>query len=116
LLPKLQRSDNGYKRYGKDEVSRLHFIQKSKQLGFANNEVRELLALSLGTGLNTRAEVKVLTKNHIDSIKQKINELKKVKKSLTRVFKECDGAAERADLCPILLSLFDHSPQNASLR
>ena len=109
LLPKPKRADNGYRHYGEDEVSRLRFINKAKKLGFSNNEVRELLGISVGPGAHTRAEVKALTKDHIDSIKLRISELKKIEKSLTRVYTQCDGADERADLCPILLSLFEQN-------
>lgn len=111
LLPKPKRGDNGYGHYGEDEVSRLRFISKAKQLGFSNNEVRELLSISNGADSHTRAEVKALTKNHIESIKHRIRELKKIEKSLTGVFTQCDGANERADHCPILMSLFDQPLQ-----
>ncbi len=109
LIPEPQRGDNGYRRYGEDQVSRLHFIEHSKQLGFSNDAIRELLDIAAGTASHTRADVKALTESHIASIKVRIAELQKMMTTLSDISSECDGARESADHCPILLSLFDNN-------
>ena len=107
LLPEPLRSDNGYRRYTEDQVSRLHFIEHAKQLGFSNDAIRELLEIATGSNAHTRAEVKELTENHIASIEGRIAELQKMAMTLSHISSQCDGAQESADHCPILLSLFD---------
>ena len=109
LLPEPLRSDNGYRRYTQDHVSRLHFIQRAKQLGFSNDDIRELLSISDGPDTRTRAEVKDLTENHIALIQHRIDELGRMEKTLRQIAEQCDGANEGPDHCPILRSLFDET-------
>jgi len=43
LLPKPRREKGGrFRRYDRDDVARLRFIRRARQLGFALNEVRAL--------------------------------------------------------------------------
>ena len=88
-------------------MSRLHFIEHAKQLGFSNDAIRELLDIAVGSESHTRAEVKALTDSHIASIEERIVELQKMATTLSHISSQCDGAQESADYCPILLSLFD---------
>lgn len=46
LLPRPARQPSGYRRYEEEDVLRLRFIRKGKQLGFSLDEIRDLLALS----------------------------------------------------------------------
>ncbi|MEM7292072.1 MAG: helix-turn-helix domain-containing protein [Pseudomonadota bacterium] len=110
LLPEPQRGSNGYRRYSQDQVSRLHFINRAKQLGFSNEDIAELLNIARGPDPHTRAEVKALTDNHIRSIRQRIAELSKMEATLSHIATQCDGADAEVDHCPILLSLFDTTP------
>ena len=107
LLPEPERGTNGYRRYNQDQVSRLHFINRAKQLGFSNEDIAELLEIARGPGTHTRAEVKSLTETHIQSIRERIEELQKMEQTLTRIATQCDGSSGEVNHCPILLSLFD---------
>lgn len=107
LLAKPQRGGNGYRYYDQNHLHRLRFIKRAKQLGFTNDSIRELLEISHGPGKQTRAEVKALTENHIESVKQRIRDLQKMEETLSHISSQCDGAEESVDHCPILLSLFN---------
>ena len=109
LLPELTRGSNGYRYYNNDHLQRLGFIMKSKSLGFSNDNIRELLDLSRGIGQHTRAEVKTLTENHLEQVRQRLCDLKKIETTLSKILHQCDGANESADHCPILLSLFNQN-------
>ena len=109
LLSSPIRGDNGYRLYSQDDVSRLHFIQRAKLLGFSNDDIRELLSISDGPETHTRAEVKRLTENHIALIQGRIAELNRIKVTLQQIAEQCDGANEGPNHCPILRSLFDET-------
>ena len=109
LLPEPTRGSNGYRYYNNDHLQRLGFIMKSKSLGFSNDKIRELLEISRGIGQHTRAEAKALTESHLEQVRQRISDLKKIETTLSQISHQCDGANESADHCPILLSLFDQN-------
>ncbi len=47
LLPEAQRTDSGYRLYSPDDVDRLRFIRRAKNLGFSLDEITELLELNV---------------------------------------------------------------------
>ncbi|GIX31817.1 MAG: hypothetical protein KatS3mg124_2289 [Porticoccaceae bacterium] len=49
LLPTPDRPYGGIRRYGREDLARLQFIQKAKRLGFRLDEIAELLALADGS-------------------------------------------------------------------
>ncbi len=46
LLPQASRRDSGYREYAVDDVARLSFIRRAKELGFSLADIAELLSLS----------------------------------------------------------------------
>ena len=50
LLPRPPRSPSRYRLYDMDDVRRLTFVRRSRELGFSLDEVRTLLALSADSG------------------------------------------------------------------
>ena len=45
LLPLPARSDSNYRDYGPDDVHRLIFVRRARELGFEMDSIRELLGL-----------------------------------------------------------------------
>lgn len=45
LLPPAQRAENGYRRYGLEDVQRLRFIRNARGLGFSLDDLKEVVAL-----------------------------------------------------------------------
>ena len=109
LLPEPARSGAGYRMYTEDHEKRLRFILRAKQLGFAGESIRNLLAISDASDDYTRAEVKALTETHIDEVAEKIRDLQKLKKQLSQISSHCDGSAKSAKSCPIMTNLFGES-------
>lgn len=44
-VPEPERSDGGYRRYGRGDEERLRFVRGVRRLGFGLGEIREVLAL-----------------------------------------------------------------------
>lgn len=103
ILPSPPRSDGGHRLYGPDLVSRLHFVRRSRDLGFTLEEIRELLSLVDG-GNYTCAQVEGIARMHVGAIRQKIADLNKLKKTLEAMAAQCSGGT--IPECPIIDALF----------
>ena len=45
LLPKPQRTEGGHRLYDREQVKRLVFIRRSRELGFSLDEIRTMLGM-----------------------------------------------------------------------
>jgi len=103
LLPKPPRTDGGFRLYSEDQIKRLRFIRRSRELGFHLDGVRELLRLVDNN--YTCAEVKSLTLAHLAEIKRKISDLEKLAKVLKDISSQCEG--DNIPDCPVIDALSD---------
>ena len=103
LLPQPQRRLSGYREYGDDEVQRLRFIRRAKDLGFTLAEIRELLALSADRERGVRG-VKVRAEARLTEVERRIRELQQVRRGLKHLIAACPGHGP-LDQCPILAAL-----------
>jgi MerR family mercuric resistance operon transcriptional regulator len=104
LMPAPPRSQGGHRLYDGGHEKRLVFIRRSRELGFAVEQVRELLRLVDG-GDYTCAEVKATTLAHLESVRGKIADLMRMASVLKDMAARCDGG-EVPD-CPIVEALFN---------
>jgi MerR family mercuric resistance operon transcriptional regulator len=104
MIPPAQRTASGHRRFGGDHRRRLVFIRRARDLGFSQDEVRELLRLSDGSP-GRCAEVKQVADTHLAAIRLKIAGLKKMERLLASVSAKC-GSGRVAD-CPIIETLFE---------
>ena len=51
VLPLPPRTEGGHRAYGEEHLKRLNFVQRSRELGFSLNEVRQMLRLVDGTAV-----------------------------------------------------------------
>ena len=102
LLKPAQRSDSGYRLYQEDDLHRLAFIKRSRDLGFSLEEVARLLTLWQDRQ-RTSADVKALAVQHIDELNRRIEELLSLRDTLSELVANCQGD-NRPD-CPILKDL-----------
>jgi len=89
LMPDPPRSAAGYRCYSTDHLKRLKFIRRSRELGFTNNEVGNLLEMV--DGIYVCNEVREIAMDNVSLIAQKMADLNKMKKSLETMASQCRG-------------------------
>lgn len=102
LLPKVHRTEAGYRVYSQAEVHTLRFIKRSRDLGFSIPEIAELLKLWQDRR-RPSARVKKLAEQHALELEKKIRELESMRNTLRHLIHCCHGD-DRPD-CPILEDL-----------
>ena len=107
LIPAADRRDSNYRDYGAEDVHRLGFIRRARDLGFSIEEIRDLLKL-WGDRRRSSRNVKKLTLDHIAELDQKIALLGEMRSTLAHLAECCDGG-DRPD-CPIIESLAGAAP------
>ncbi len=102
LLPPPERSDGGNRLYNAKLIRRLIFIRRSRELGFSMAEIRELLSIVDGQQVSCE-RVKQLADAHLIDIQAKINDLRRMQKTLKRLSNQCSG--NDVPDCPIIEAL-----------
>lgn len=103
LMPKPHRTGGGHRIYTNEQMKRLGFICRSRELGFSLDEIRTMLDMVDGGHL-TCAEVKDVTVKHLDDVRQKIVDLQKLEKTLKIIASQCKG--RKTPSCPIIDALW----------
>lgn len=106
LLPKVARTDSGYRRYGDREVHTLRFIRRARDLGFSMAEISELLKLWQNRR-RASADVKRIALAHVADLDRRMAEMAAMKQTLATLASCCHGD-DRPD-CPILDELGDRA-------
>lgn len=104
LLPAPQRAANNYRVYHDGHRRRLCFIRRARELGFTLEEVRRLLSMIDGEDY-TCAEVKGIGERHLQAVRQRIADLRRMERALDALVAECSG--ERSPDCSMLERLFE---------
>jgi MerR family mercuric resistance operon transcriptional regulator len=107
VMPTPVRSGGGYRIYGPDEVKRLHFVRRGRELGFSLDELRGLLRLVDGHRY-TCAEVRTITVDHLSEVRRKITDLRHIERVMAEMAARCTGG--RVPDCPIIDALFAARP------
>ena len=102
LLPKVARTESGYRLYGDAEVHTLRFIRRARDLGFSMAEIAELLKLWQNRR-RASADVKRIALTHVADLQRRIDEMEAMRRTLERLANCCHGD-DRPD-CPILEEL-----------
>ena len=108
LIPVADRRQSNYRDYGADDIHRLAFIRRARDLGFSIDEIRDLLRLWADTRRSS-AEVKALAQNHIRDLEGRIRLLEEMRATLTRLADACDG--NHRPHCPIIETLAGDRPE-----
>jgi len=101
IVPKPGRSAGGRRLYSPDEIAKLRFVRRCRDLGFPISIIQTFLSL---TEQDDRScgEVKTLAENHLDEINAKIENLKRLREALLSLSSNCDDGTAA---CPMLDSL-----------
>ncbi|MEG0129908.1 MAG: Cu(I)-responsive transcriptional regulator [Acinetobacter sp.] len=106
LIPAAGRNNAGYRAYSINDLERLKFIKRSRELGFSVKEIAELLDLWSNRSRQS-ADVKRLAQDHIDKLEERISDLQQMANTLKSLIDSCSGD-HRPD-CPILDGLQEPS-------
>jgi MerR family transcriptional regulator, copper efflux regulator len=104
LIAPAGRRDSNYRVYGEEDVHRLRFIRRARDLGFAIDQIRDLLRL-WSDQARASAEVKHIALAHLAELDRKITEMRDMAATLRGLAEACDGDARPN--CPILRRLGD---------
>ena len=99
LLPRVGRTDSGYRQYSQAEVHTLQFIKRCRELGFSMDEIAELVS-QWPNRRRTSASVKRIAQQHADALAQRIDAMQAMQRTLSHLIHCCHGD-DRPD-CPIL--------------
>ena len=99
LLPPVIRMANGYRSYDAAHRKWLDFILRSKGLGFSQDEVRRLTDIAMAPA-STCQDVHELIVEHIQDVRRRLRDLKKLEKSLLRLEAKC--VDETLHDCPVI--------------
>ncbi len=100
LFPKPRTKESGYREYTEQDLSRLVFVKKAKELGFSLKEIAQLLTLKVDKR-KTCADVREMAESSIIMIQEKIQTLEKFTEALKKLSAQCHGTGPTSE-CPIL--------------
>ncbi|TNF89774.1 MAG: heavy metal-responsive transcriptional regulator [Gammaproteobacteria bacterium] len=103
LIEAAERSASGYRQFSTSTIEQIRFIQHAKKLGFALQEISELVNLKNAPDANC-ADVKKTARAKIADIQEKIDSLEQIKTTLQPLVDQCKSADPISD-CPILNAL-----------
>ena len=104
LMPEPPRSPNGYRQYNENHERRLLFIMRGRELGFTIGDLTSLLDL-VDRRAVTCGEVEKLAMSHLSSVREKINDLKRMESALSDTVSSCSG--QDVPDCPLIDRLFN---------
>ena len=99
MLPAPPRTASGRRIYGPADVRLLAFIRRSRELGFSLADIRTLLRLG-GPQKASCREVRAIAGHHLDGIRARLADLKKLEHLLAQTVARCSGRT--APDCPVL--------------
>ena len=99
LIEPPTRRESGYREFGADDVRRLRFIHRARNLGFGIDEVGRLLSL-WSDRERASADVKRLALEHVARVEAKMAELCSMRDAILHLAERCHGD-DRPE-CPIL--------------
>lgn len=110
IVPRVPRSPSGRRQYAAEDVARLRFVKRCRDLWFPIPDIRALLDLA-ADGTAPCPEVKAVGERHLRGIERKIEDLAKLEHAVRDLVKRC-GAGR--DECEMLDQLFADSSGSGS--
>ena len=98
------RTAGGYRNYGADQVQRLTFVRRCRELGFSLDEVRSLLIIA-DQSEESCATVTEIAGAHLDEVRNKLKRLRRLERTLVGLQMSCRGG--KIKQCRILDSLMN---------
>src|SRR5580704_10694160 len=99
MLTPPPRTASGRRVYHSTDLRILVFIRRSRKLGFSLDEIRALLRLG-GPEKASCREVREIAAHHLEDIRARLVDLKKLERLLAKTVARCSG--KTAPDCPVL--------------
>ncbi|MBK4716973.1 MULTISPECIES: Zn(2+)-responsive transcriptional regulator [Tenebrionibacter/Tenebrionicola group] len=99
------RTEGGFRLYSDEDLRRLKFIRRGRQLGFTLEAITELLSIRVEPERHTCQESKSIVQARLIEVEEKIAELQVMHSSLQRLNDACCGSAHSSVYCSILEAL-----------
>lgn len=103
VMPAPRRTEGGHRAYDGEQVRRLRFIRRSRELGFSLDQIRAMLRL-VDDGTLTCAEIHAMTVDHLAEVERKIADLRRLEGVLSAITADCSRG--NVPECPIVETLF----------
>ena len=111
LMPRPGRTNAGHRDYGEEDVRRLTFIRRARELGFAIEEIRSLLALNRSGG--PCADVRAIAAVHLADVREKLSALREMEQALASAIDDCPGERSFCTILEMLETGGDVSPDSS---
>jgi MerR family mercuric resistance operon transcriptional regulator len=98
LLHEPSKPLGSYRQYSLDAVKRVRFIKRAQTLGFTLEEISGLLELDERKAC---LETREVAAQKLNLINEKISDLSRIKKALSRLVRACDASSD-GEPCPII--------------
>ncbi|WP_019029962.1 MerR family transcriptional regulator [Colwellia piezophila] len=102
LLPEAHRNDNGYREYGNNDVERLVFIRRCRELQIPLEQIKTLIAVQLDQKSSCK-EVDALIEQQLAKVRKTIAELTMLEQTLHTLATSCPN--DKVGDCQILKNL-----------
>lgn len=103
LMPEPHRAANGYRIYNEESRKRLSFILRLRGLGFSIGNTKNVCDL-LDDDAYTPRDVYEIMMTHLEVIRAKINELRRMERRLKGLVSQCGRG--KLPTCPIIDALY----------
>lgn len=109
IVPKPERTAAGRRSYTRDDIAKLRFVKRCRNLGFPISIIKAFLSLTAEQG-RPCTEVKAMAEDHLVEIDAKIENLNRLREALRNLSNNCD---EGTSSCPMLDALMSDDPSDA---
>lgn len=111
LLPKPRRASSRYRLFDQDDIARVMFIRRARDMGFTINEVRALLHLARDNG-SACSRARDLAAEHLANVRAKISHMQALERALSETVRLCsEGDAPK---CPLIEALSLDAPSETT--
>jgi MerR family mercuric resistance operon transcriptional regulator len=91
-----------YRSYGREDVDRIGFVRRARELGFTLDEVRALFGLAAG-GQASCSEARKLAAANLKSVRARISDLRRMERILAETMRACEAGDDSG--CPLIAAL-----------
>lgn len=90
LIEPPARTEGNYRSYGSDDIARLGFIRRTRDLGFTLEEIRALLDLAADKDRDC-GEIDAIATFHLAEVDRKLEDLTALRRQLAAAISTCAG-------------------------